>query len=131
MSVTDAAEVYLQYNSAENAHDLDLLESLVAPGLVVEVNGRVGVSSADEDREAMRRLFETYPDYRRSIEDVLEAGDRVTVRWRMLGTPAAAGAAALDVPGCSVVTAREGQLAEAYLYYDGEALDRILAGIGD
>ena len=89
------------------------------------------MSAADGGREAMRRLFESCPDYRRSIADVLKAGDRVTFRWRMLGTPAAAGAAALDVPGCSVVTAREGQLAEAYLYYDDEALERILAGIGD
>ena len=126
--MTSAADVYMRYNAAENAHDLDELEALVAPGLVVQVNGRVGVSSSEEDREAMHRLFSTYPDYRRVVEDIVDAGDRVTVRWRMLGR-GEGGTPPLNVPGCSVVTARDGLLAEAFLYYDGEPLDRVLNGM--
>jgi predicted ester cyclase len=125
-----AVDVYRAYNEAENAHDLDRLSSLVSVDLTVEVNGRVGVTSSDQDREAMETLFVAYPDYRREILDVVPAGDRVSVRWRMLGTPALPDARVLDVAGCSIVTTRGGRLAEAFLYYDGQALDDVLASVG-
>lgn len=125
-----AAGTYRAYNEAENAHDLDLLAALVSVDLLVEVNGRVGVASADEDRAAMAALFLAYPDYRREIIDMVPAGDRVSVRWRMLGTPALPDARALDVAGCSIVTARAGRLSHAFLYYDGQALDDVLVSVG-
>lgn len=127
---SNAAAVYLAYNTAENAHDLDLLESLVSDDLLVFVNGRAAVGSAAEDRAAMQRLFTAYPDYRRAIDEILDTGPRATVRWRMLGTASSPAEPGLDIPGCSIVTARAGRLAQAYLYYDGAALDRVLSGTG-
>ena len=126
----EPAEVYVAYNDAENRHDLPAIEALVAVDLQVEVNGRRAVASAEEDRAAMAALFEAYPNYRRELLEVLVDGDRATARWRMLGTPAVEGVPVLDVPGVSVVKVVNGQLAQAFLYYDGAALDRVLRSGG-
>jgi predicted ester cyclase len=124
------AAVYAAYNDAENANDLPAMANLVSAALRVEVNGRVAVSSADEDQRAMLELFRTYPDYRREIEEIVAAGDRVTVRWRMRGIAGIGGVDALDVPGCSVVSVRGGQITEAFLYFEGAALNAVLSRAG-
>ena len=128
--IEEPAAVYAAYNDAENAKDFPVMAALVAADLRVEVNGRVAVASADEDQRAMLELFRTYPDYRREIEEIVVAGDRATVRWRMRGTAGIDGTAPLDVSGCSVVGVRGGRLTHAFLYYDGAALDRVLARAG-
>jgi predicted ester cyclase len=124
------AEVYLAYNDAENEKDLAIMANLVSADLRVQVNGRVAVSSAAEDERAMRELFRTYPDYRREIEEIVISGDRASVRWRMRGTAGIDGIASLDVSGCSIVRVSGGQLAEAFLYYEGSALNAVLAREG-
>jgi ketosteroid isomerase-like protein len=121
------AQVYRAYNDAENAHDLVAAQRLVAPDLSVEVNGRPAVGSAEDDRAANAALLAGYPDYRREIVDAVVDGDRAAVRWRMLGTPATGELDPLDVHGCSVVTVADGRITEATLYYDGAALDAVLA----
>lgn len=134
--IEEPAAVYAAYNDAENAKDFPVMAALVAADLRVEVNGRAAVSSADEDQRAMLELFRTYPDYRREIEEIVVAGDRATVRWRMRGTAGITGIdgidgiTPLDVSGCSVVGVRGGRLTHAFLYYDGAALDRVLARAG-
>jgi ketosteroid isomerase-like protein len=124
------AEVYVAYNDAENAKDLAMLTNLVSADLRVQVNGRAAVSSAAEDERAMLELFRTYPDYHREIEEIVVAGDRATVRWRMRGTAGIDASPALDVSGCSVVSVRGGQLTHAFLYYEGAALNAVLARAG-
>ncbi|GAA2353232.1 nuclear transport factor 2 family protein [Streptomyces violaceusniger] len=122
----DPASVYRAYNDAEMRQDTEAAAAVVSPDLSVEVNGRAALSTAEEDRAANAELLRRYPDYRREILDVVVAGDRAAVRWRMLGTPAAPGVEALDVHGCSVVTVREERITDAFLYYDGAALDAAL-----
>lgn len=124
--LTSPAEVYTAYNEAENRHDLEASTALVAPDLVVTVNGRPVVSSAEDDRIAMAQLLARYPDYRRELDEVLAVRDRVIVRWRMIGTPVEASVPRLEVAGCSIVRAEGGRLVEAYLYYDGKPLDDAL-----
>jgi ketosteroid isomerase-like protein len=124
--MADPASVYLAYNDAENRQDAEAAAALVAPDLKVEVNGRSAISSAEDDRAANAELLRRYPDYRRHVVDVMASGDRGVVRWRMLGTPAEPGVEPLDVHGCSVVTVREGRITQAFLYYDGAALDSVL-----
>jgi ketosteroid isomerase-like protein len=121
------AEIYRAYNDAENAHDLVAAEQLVAPDLSVEVNGKAAVGSAEDDRAANAALLACYPDYHRRIVGAVVDGDRAAVRWRMLGTPATDGLEPLDVHGCSFVTVADGRITEAALYYDGAALDAVLA----
>ncbi|WP_255953845.1 nuclear transport factor 2 family protein [Streptomyces odontomachi] len=122
-----ACQTWLAYNAAENARDLAAMAALVAAELRATVNGRPAVSSAEDDAAAMDRLLCTYPDYRREVVEVIDAGERGTVRWRMTGRPApGSGVAPLDVAGCSVLTARGGRIVEAHLYHDGTGLHEIV-----
>ena len=82
-----AAEIYRDYNAAENRHDLAGTTSLVATDLYVEVNGVPQVASGADDEAAMAILYEIYPDYRREIKRIIDSGDEAAVIWRMLGTP--------------------------------------------
>lgn len=124
------AEIYRAYNDAENAQDSAAMAALVAADLRVEVNGRAAVASAADDERAMRELFGTYANYRREIEEIVVAGNRATVRWRMRGDPRVEGVDTLDVAGCSVVSVSGATMTEAFLYYDGAALDAVLARAG-
>ncbi len=126
-TLPEPAAVYTAYNAAENRRDLQSIQSLVATDLRVEVNGRVAVTSAKDDSTAMAALFASYPDYRRELVELLVDGDRATARWRMLGSPVTEGVEPLDLAGCSVVRVAKGQIAQAYLYYDGGALDVVLS----
>lgn len=123
----DARAIWLAYNAAENDRDFERMLSLVSADLSVTVNGRPAVGSADDDEAAMRALIAAYPDYRRDVDEVIAIGDRAVARWRMRGTSAdPLRRDDLDVAGCSVVTCRDGRMVDAALYYDGEALDRVL-----
>ena len=124
-----AAEIYRDYNAAENRHDLPGTTALVASDLYVEVNGVPQVSSGADDEAAMAILYEIYPDYRREIKRIIDSGDEAAVIWKMLGTPApeTTGILALNVEGVSVVTSNGFVLTKASLYADSSALDDALA----
>lgn len=128
---TEGAATWLAYNAAENARDYVAMAALVAEDLTVQVNGVRAVGSAEDDLRAMEHLIGVYPDYRREVDEIIGAGDRVVARWRMRGTSADSAVEPLDVPGCSVVTVRGGRMTEAFLYYQGAALDRVLQTAGE
>jgi SnoaL-like domain len=123
-----AGQVWLAYNAAENARDFDSMMSLVAPHLSVVINGAPALSSAADDERAMHMIIETYPDYRREVETVVEidGGRQAVALWRMRGTSPFATAPDLDVAGCSVVQADAGVLTHAQLYYQATVLDELL-----
>lgn len=123
-----AAEVYLDYNCAENFYDLNKTTNLVAKNLVVEINGQLQVSSGSGDRAFMTRLFEIYPDYRREIRRIVAAGNEATVLWKMVGTPTPSNSQApiLDVQGVSIVTANGSVLTHACLFVDSDIWNRVL-----
>jgi hypothetical protein len=123
-----AGQVWLAYNAAENARDFDSMMSLVAPYLSVITNGAPALSSAADDERAMHVIIETYPDYRREVEEVVEidGGRKALALWRMRGTSPFASAPDLDVAGCSVVRADAGVLTHARLYYQARVLDELL-----
>ncbi len=125
MSIT-AGQVWLAYNAAENDRDFTMMSALVAADLRVTVNGRLAVSSAQDDERAMSQLIACYPDYRRAVDEVIEFPGRAVVRWRMRGTPADDVGRAMDISGCSIVAVENGVMTEAFLYYDGAALDAVL-----
>jgi hypothetical protein len=123
-----AGQVWLAYNSAENTRDRGALMALVAADLQVTINGCAAVSSVADDTAAMESQLAAYPDYRREVVSMLDTGPQASVRWRMLGTPRGGTSRPhLDVSGCSVVSVRDGCLAVAHLYYDGPALNAVLA----
>lgn len=124
-----AAEIYRDYNAAENRHDLKGTTQLVAKDLFVEVNGVPQVSSGADDEAAMAVLYEIYPDYRREIKRIIDSGDEAAVIWQMLGTPSKklTGILPLEVEGVSIVTSDGSVLTRASLYADSSALDNALA----
>jgi predicted ester cyclase len=124
-----AAQIYRDYNAAENRHDLSATTALVATDLYVEVNGVPQVSSGADDEAAMAILYEIYPDYRREIKRIVDSGDEAAVIWKMLGTPSSSieGILPLDVEGVSIVTGDGFVLTKASLYADSSALDQALA----
>jgi len=123
-----AAEIYRDYNAAENRHDLAGTTSLVATDLYVEVNGVPQVASGADDEAAMAILYEIYPDYRREIKRIIDSGDEAAVIWKMMGTPSPsiAGILPLSVEGVSIVTGDGFVLTKASLYADSSALDQAL-----
>jgi predicted ester cyclase len=123
-----AAEIYRDYNAAENRHDLAGTTSLVATDLYVEVNGVPQVASGADDEAAMAILYEIYPDYRREIKRIIDSGDEAAVIWKMMGTPSStvAGILPLSVEGVSIVTGDGFVLTKASLYADSSALDQAL-----
>ena len=123
-----AAEIYRDYNAAENRHDLPGTTALVSVDLKVEVNGIRQVSSGADDEVAMAILYEIYPDYRREIKRIIEAGDEAAVIWKMSGTPSKniQGMLPLEVEGVSVVTGDGSVLISASLYADSSALAEAL-----
>lgn len=123
-----AAEIYRDYNAAENRHDLPGTTALVAEDLKVEVNGVPQVSSGADDEAAMAILYGIYPDYRREIKRIVDAGDEAAVIWKMLGTPAQglSGILPLEAEGVSIVTGNGSVLTQASLFADSSALDEAL-----
>ncbi len=123
-----AAQIYRDYNAAENRHDLPGTTALVATDLYVEVNGVPQVSSGADDEAAMAILYEIYPDYRREIKRIIDSGDEAAVIWKMLGTPSSTieGVLPLSVEGVSIVTGDGFVLTKASLYADSSALDHAL-----
>ena len=124
-----AGEIYRRYNEAENRKDSEGTGRYVAHDLYVEINGVAEVASAEADAIAMNELYSCYPDYRREIVEMIEAGDRVTVMWSMRGTPAPAVSSELgelDVRGVSVVTANGKVMTRASLFMESGALDAVL-----
>lgn len=123
-----AAQIYRDYNAAENRHDLPGTTALVATDLYVEVNGVPQVSSGADDEAAMAILYEIYPDYRREIKRIIDSGDEAAVIWKMLGTPSSSieGILPLSVEGVSIVTGDGFVLTKASLYANSSALDQAL-----
>jgi predicted ester cyclase len=123
-----AAQIYRDYNAAENRHDLPGTTALVATDLYVEVNGVPQVSSGADDEAAMAILYEIYPDYRREIKRIIDSGDEAAVIWKMLGTPSSSveGILPLSVEGVSIVTGDGFVLTKASLYVNSSALDQAL-----
>jgi predicted ester cyclase len=66
-----------QVYDAINAQDLAALEQLFAPDVVRHAMGEVGLDAA---RRAVTSMFETAPDTRFHVEDLVAEGDRVALR---------------------------------------------------
>lgn len=75
----------LKFYETYNAHDVDLLDDLLAPDYVGEVNGSkiVGLQAA---KAVIGAFLTAFPDVHYDVEDTLTESDKVAVRWRAAGT---------------------------------------------
>lgn len=134
MTEPSPAQVYRAYVRAETDRDETAMHALLAPDIAIELNGAQALGSADEDAAAMAALFAAYPDYHRELIEVIEEGSTAAARWRMVGHPRPELANRLpliDIRGCSIVTVADGRMTAAYVWSPSDALERVLALVGD
>ncbi len=128
--MSDAAAVYRAYVDAESRRDEEAMGAALAPDVVIELNGKAALGSADEDAAAMAALFDAYPDYRREIIEIVGEGSRAAARWRMIGHPRpdlTGQLPDLDIRGCSIVAVVDGRMTEAYVWSPSGVIEQILA----
>src|SRR5215467_16070018 len=66
------AALVTRYVAAFNAHDINALADIIAPGYV-QHNGRTGQGLAGL-QAAMKGYFETFPDMRMQLDDLIADG---------------------------------------------------------
>ena len=128
--MADATAVYRAYVDAETRRDDAGMAAMLAPDVVIELNGKPALGSADEDAAAMAALFDAYPDYQRVLIEVIGEGSRAAARWRMDGHPRpelAGRLPELDIRGCSFVVVEDGRMTEAYVWSPAGVIERILS----
>jgi steroid delta-isomerase-like uncharacterized protein len=77
--------IALKFYEMYNAHDVDLLNDLLAPEYVGEVNGSkiVGLQAA---KAVIGAYLTAFPDVHYDVKDTVAESDKVAVRWRAVGT---------------------------------------------
>ncbi|MGI8817126.1 MAG: nuclear transport factor 2 family protein [Pseudonocardia sp.] len=116
MSARAAVE---RFNKAFDAQDVDAIMAAMTPDCAFEETGppdggrHVGPEAV---RAAWTALFTSSPDGTFSTEELIEAGDRVVVRWRYAW---GSGEGSGHVRGVDVFTVRDGRVAEKLAYVKG------------
>ncbi len=131
---TDAETIGRAYFDAVAAKDLDAMTALWEPGTIDEIHGLASMRAPDGIREWFSNTFRAVPDFEMEVLDVLPAGEKVAVRWRMTGTfsgearfeGAIATGASLDITGCDVLTVRDGKIVHNDSYMNGMQMARQL-----
>ena len=111
---TDNAAV-LRFQEAFDARDVDAVMAAMTPDCVFEdtspPDGQRHVGQ-DAVRAAWEKLFAASPGAAFSTEDVIDAGDRVVVRWRYAWDGG-------HVRGVDIFTVRDELVAEKLAYVKG------------
>ena len=82
VSVMDAVNKFYQ---AYNDHNASLWEQALAPSYIGHVNGQT-IPSREVGKGFVAALLSAFPDIHYSVEDSLQVGDRVAVRWSATAT---------------------------------------------
>lgn len=112
------AEVIRRFNLAFQQHDPTALAHLVAEDCVIENSSPAPDGSRHVGREACIALWgrlATNPGTRFDIEDVVIAGERATIRWRLRWGPEGAE----SIRGVNLMRVRDGRIVEALGYVKG------------
>jgi ketosteroid isomerase-like protein len=103
------------FQKAFDARDVDAIMTTMTPDCVFEDTSPpdgVRHSGPDAVRAAWTALFTASPDGVFSTEEVIDAGDRVVVRWRYTWGSG-------HVRGVDLFTVRDGLVAEKLAYVKG------------
>lgn len=104
-----------RFQLAFDAKDVDAVMAAMTPDCVFEdtspPDGQRHVGP-DAVRAAWQKLFATSPEAQFSTEEVIDAGDRVIVRWRYAWEGG-------YVRGVDIFTVRDGLVAEKLAYVKG------------
>jgi predicted ester cyclase len=90
------------YEDAWNAGDLQLLDTLLAPGFVNhELADQGSISHHELYKQATDETRAAFPDWRNVVEELIAEGDLVAARWHAEGMRTGAGME--DIPLGKVV----------------------------
>lgn len=78
-----------QFYSVYNDHRLDLLDDILAPNYVGQVNGRV-IAGAEAAKGFISAFLEAFPDAQYIVHDTIASGDKSVARWSATATHAGA-----------------------------------------
>lgn len=119
MSIEETRELWERFKSADQAHDAGGTAAVYAEDVVLRGTPLRG-------RETLRRFdadfWAAFPDYRREYLQEVVDDNSVAVLWRVTATHQGRWMGieptgmALDWPGCSVFTFRDGHIAEAQVF---------------
>ncbi|NEA99235.1 flavin reductase [Streptomyces sp. SID13726] len=73
------------WRAAWDQGKVDALDDLLSPAYVRRRGPAGAAQSRDQFKDSIRAVREAFPDLRTEIEDVVEDGDRMAVRWRSTG----------------------------------------------
>jgi steroid delta-isomerase-like uncharacterized protein len=78
-------DIALKFYQVYNEKRVDLLDDLLAPGYVGQVNGReiVGPAAA---KQFVGAFLAAFPDVSYTIHDTIASGDKVVARWTATAT---------------------------------------------
>ena len=83
MSLEKNKSLVRKANEAINKRDLTVLDESMAPDYVDHTNQLRGLENV---KQFYTMAFKDFPDFHRTIEDIIAGGDKVWVRNRITGT---------------------------------------------
>jgi len=83
VSLDENKAIFRKANEAMNRRDLTVLDEFMAPDYVDHTNQLRG---REDVKQFYSRTFKDFPDFHRTIEDIIAEGDKVWVRFRITGT---------------------------------------------
>lgn len=102
------------YQAVWNQGDLAAADDLIAPNEVHHSHGGAGPGGPEAQKQAARHFRTAFPDNRLTIEQVVDGGELVAVRWRIEGTHAATGRPIRDYTGVNIFRIVDGQIVEIW-----------------
>ena len=84
MQITDYERTWID---GLNRGDVSIADRVFAPDCVIHINGSPDPNlSVDGFKQIMSGLLAAFPDLHLTVDDQVEAGDRVATRWSAEGT---------------------------------------------
>ncbi len=80
-----SADVIATFYAVYNDRRVDLLDDLLAPGYVGEVNGPE-IAGLDAARTFIQAFLTAFPDVHYTVEDTVASGEKVVARWTATAT---------------------------------------------
>ena len=124
MSAADNKAIYAQLAAAVNSRNLEALDNLIAPDIVIHGADPSDPPGAERFKRNFRALIAAFPDFQIVVEDQIAEGDKVVVRWSDTGTHQGVFAGVMPtgkpllLTGIDILRIADGRIVERWSEYD-------------